>query len=1219
MPFYRRTVVPQRLCPRNPPQPLTELRDVSHLAALSLLRQLADLCGHSLALLEDLEGHLLALGRRTNSLAWRIVRLRRRLPCRLLGPEDDQDELGNSAREGCFALGPLHTSFTDPLSSFLASGRSPWRPPATFYNSLYPLCCFSEEYEEQYSEARLLGQTFRSADEAPEPTPSPRPQSARRLEFVLMPTKQQLSEDETTTQGVRAPEASLSLSTTADKQVAWNTPFPLPILEEKRWLQPCSTHSDIVPINISGQQFDKHASLRHSLFNTETAVNPKSTLRRRRTIIGFSNFSQQDQGLSNSPTGRLACSTSSDIKPSHSVPEGVHGRVAVGEEAHFPNLTSPVLRKPSSDPDEPLQVRGGTKPPGMESMGMVYSVSSSCNGPTESTFSALWKGDAFTYMTPSATSQSNQVNENGKNPSSGNSWVSLHTLPPLVPKEAAALFVTRDNPAGCSGSAGYSEHPTQQRQVSERPFKIGLLTGGTSRLDTGPGGASRFRERSLSVPTDSGTTDVNYDEEQKSNEACALPYASTSSEGSNSADNIASISSQQDAHHRRQRSRSISLKKAKKKPSPPMRSVSLVKDEPVLLPEGGSALSKDQRPRSLCLSLEHQGHHSSQGHPAVPTFKDPEDTQFSHHWYLTDWKSGDTYQSLSSSSTATGTTVIECTQVQGSSESLASPSISRATTPSQLSIEVEAREVPSPGRPTGLMSPSSGYSSQSETPTPTVSMSLTLGHLPPPSGSVRVRPVVPERKSSLPPTSPMEKISKSRLSFDLPLTSSTYLDLSGMSISIRSKTKVSRHHSDTNFGAKLVQKTSPNQPIMPMVTQSDLRSVRLRSVSKSEPEDDIESPDYAEESGEVFTLLERKMKPPIAEKPPLARRPPSLVHKPQSVPEEYPLTSPTLAMTPKSSIQYMRPFPPDIYTVVRKPKSSSFPEARSRGESTAPSALVFTPFASSSGAFCSENQQPPQGSTEDEGSKVRALPERISLQSQEQAEKKKSKIPPPVPKKPSVLYLPLTSPTAQMEAYVAEPRLPVSPIITLEEDAKCPPTGDHLQSPGTTRTTTTPQADDGREASPPGSIMEPSTEEKSVISDKTAEWIAEEDDDVFVASRTTEDLFTVIHRSKRKLLGWKEPGEAFAGGSRPSSHSPIRNTADSPISESAASAGSSGSISLDAGRNDDFKALLQKKGSKATPRSRPSAAELLKTTNPLARRIIAQFSKDYDTTDSPST
>lgn len=331
-------------------------------------------------------------------------------------------------------------------------------------------------------------------------------------------------------------------------------------------------------------------------------------------------------GHSNSPAGSVAHSTTSDIRPSHSAPEGVHGRVAVGQEAQFSNLTSPVLRNPSSDPEELLQARGGTNPPGMESMGMVYSVPSSCNGPTESTFSTSWKGDAFTYMTPSATSQSNQVNENGKNPSSGNSWVSMHTLPPLVPKEAATLFVTRDNPAGCSGSAGYSEHPTQRRQVLERPSKIGLLTGGTSRLETGPGGASRFRERSLSVPTDSGTTDVDYDEEQKASEACALPYASTSSEGSNSADNIASLSAQQEAQHRRQRSKSISLKKAKKKPSPPTRSVSLVKDEPVLLPECGSALPKDQRPRSLCLSLERQGHHSShldaQGHPAVPTFKD---------------------------------------------------------------------------------------------------------------------------------------------------------------------------------------------------------------------------------------------------------------------------------------------------------------------------------------------------------------------------------------------------------------------------------------------------------------------------------------------------------------------------------------------------------------------------------------------------------------------
>lgn len=406
---------------------------------------------------------------------------------------------------------------------------------------------------------------------------------------------------------------------------------------------------------------------------------------------------------------------------------------------------------------------------------------------------------------------------------------------------------------------------------------------------------------------------------------------------------------------------------------------------------------------------------------------------------------------------------------------------------------------------------------------------------------------------------------------------------------------------------------------MPMVTQSDLRSVRLRSVSKSEQEDDVESPDYAEEpGGEVLAPPERKIKPPIAEKPLLARRPPSLVPKPPSVPEEYLLTSPPLAMTSKSSLQHMRPLPQDIYTVVvRKPKSPSVPEGISPGEAMTPSSLVFTPFASSSSAFFTGTQQPPQGDLEDECPKGKALTERINLQNQEEAEKKKGKIPPPVPKKPSVLYLPFTSAPAQMDAYVVEPRLPLSPI-TLKEDAKCPSTYDHLQSPGARMMTSTLQADGERDASSLGNSLEPSTEEKSLISNKTAEWIAEEDDDVFVASRTTEDLFTVIHRSKRKLLGWKEPSEAFAI-SRPSSHSPIRSTADSPIGESATSAGSSGNANLDAGRNDDFKALLQKKGSKITPRSRPSAAELLKTTNPLARRIIAQFSKDYETTDNPST
>lgn len=72
MPFYKRSVVARG---GRPAVPLAELRDVCSLAALTLLRQLADLCGHSLALLGDIEGHVLELGRRTGQLHRRAARL----------------------------------------------------------------------------------------------------------------------------------------------------------------------------------------------------------------------------------------------------------------------------------------------------------------------------------------------------------------------------------------------------------------------------------------------------------------------------------------------------------------------------------------------------------------------------------------------------------------------------------------------------------------------------------------------------------------------------------------------------------------------------------------------------------------------------------------------------------------------------------------------------------------------------------------------------------------------------------------------------------------------------------------------------------------------------------------------------------------------------------------------------------------------------------------
>ncbi|NXJ82992.1 NHSL2 protein, partial [Trogon melanurus] len=824
-----------------------------------------------------------------------------------------------------------------------------------------------------------------------------------------------------------------------------------------------------------------------------------------------------------------------------------------------------------------------------------------CNGPQGVLFSLPWSARGYASPPSPTTGQ-------GKGPGCTSPGSSSPSSPATT---AASFFIAVEEHVGSNGLGSFSitapESPPASaggQRCDGREGKVNFLPGSPEEPSPSPARLEvervgcRFRERSLSVPTDSGSlcsVDIAYAETRRGSANYVLGYPSASSEGSTSTDNV-SLGLEQEGQRRR-RSKSISLKKAKKKPSPPTRSVSLIKEGQDAATGTSPALPVDQRPKSLCIPAEPQGHRLVHADPQGSTGRGPDGTTAPHQWHLTDWKAGDPYRSLSSSSTATGTTAIECAKTRGSSESLTSPSVSRATTPSQLSAEADLK-TSSPGRPTGLMSPSSGYSSQSETPTPTVPTSAILGHSPHP---VRVRPLVPERKSSLPPTSPMERSPKSKLSFDLPLTPSAHLDLSGLRISLKGKMKVSRHHSDSTFGAKLAQKTSPIAPIMPVVTQSDLRSVRLRSVSRSEPEDNTDSLEFAEEPARGPCLApERKVKPPVAEKPPLAKRPPSILPKPPALREEGPLS----ATSPPGAAAKGKGLPRDSFVVLR----------RSLGEPPVPAGA----------------RRLSQGSLEDDL--------RPEWSGAGEGERRKSKVPPPVPKKPSVLYLPLAPAPAQLATGLGDQLPTPSPIITLDVDPSCcnPDDDDDPQSPEALGTA---QASDssseqgeglpapevgftpGTRAPPPclngtihgrlfprptGSLAEASTEEKSFASGKTADSITEEDDDVFVTSRTTEDLFTVIHRSKRKVLGRKEPGDSF--GSRPNSHSPVK-TSGSPTGDSPAVAGSGGKSSS---RNEDFKALLQKKSSKTSPGTRPSAAELLKTTNPLARRVMMEFAPELD-------
>ncbi|NXX19009.1 NHSL1 protein, partial [Podargus strigoides] len=116
--------------------------------------------------------------------------------------------------------------------------------------------------------------------------------------------------------------------------------------------------------------------------------------------------------------------------------------------------------------------------------------------------------------------------------------------------------------------------------------------------------------------------------------------------------------------------------------------------------------------------------------------------------------------------------------------------------------------------------------------------------------------------------------------------------------------------------------------------------------------------------------------------------------------------------------------------------------------------------------------------------------------------------------------------------------------------------------------------------------------------------------------RTTEDLFAAIHRSKRKVLGRKDSEDDRTRNHSPSP--PVTPTGASPTLATLKQAGSiQRSVRKSSTSNDNFKALLLKKGSRCDTSSRMSAAEMLKNTDPRFHRTKTDASLDLS--DSPAS
>ncbi|XP_072552299.1 actin remodeling regulator NHS isoform X2 [Salminus brasiliensis] len=681
--------------------------------------------------------------------------------------------------------------------------------------------------------------------------------------------------------------------------------------------------------------------------------------------------------------------------------------------------------------------------------------------------------------------------------------------------------------------------------------------------------------------------------------------------------------------------RNLSLRKPKVKPSPPKRSSSLRKisshagpapetSQPKITVEQHLPMSSKEKKLHLGLSdpsdqpesqepVEAWGVLASSseipdceipvsfpGSTDTRSFKDEGAVQsdYADLWLLNDLKSNDPYRSLSNSSTATGTTVIECIKSQESSESQTSQSGSRATTPSLPSVENEFR-LPSPEKLVGLASPSSGYSSQSETPTSSVPSAFFPNPNPlSPTGGKR-KPKVPERKSSL--ASLQQRTSKSDL--ELPIIPPTHLDLSALHnvhkpsthrnhlhIFHQNKPKIvaSKAEAGASSAAASVEPTNSTSPLV--ITPMVLCSVQLRPVGK--PGEGNRDRPCTDASTRPKCPTVTLVPEPTSSKPHETRKPPPY----------RPLTSETSTqdncellntsasgnlvshLGARNRYDRLAPAPLRSMTAFRalSEQESRDDVAEDISENTADQKVPADQETSTSvGLFSSHSSL----GTED-GQQVgpEATEENTATGSDHHGIVKTSESLDKVPD--FVLQSSLES-------------LQMNPISDASYQAK-----ESLTSGVPTRSASLDDMEEGSTPDTEGYFSKESTPSDPVASPLLDE-LKPEGDSAFLSpskSLTTEDLFAVIHRSKRKVLGRKDSGDtttrsrlSASSASNPATSPSTPVTPTTPTSSQRTPGQIYRSAKKSSTSNEEFKLLLLKKGSRSDSSYRMSATEILKS------------------------
>ncbi|XP_048458646.1 Nance-Horan syndrome protein isoform X2 [Rhincodon typus] len=814
------------------------------------------------------------------------------------------------------------------------------------------------------------------------------------------------------------------------------------------------------------------------------------------------------------------------------------------------------------------------------------------------------------------------------------------------------------------------------------------------------GTCDSFVERPSSSKTDSGShfsvdtegyyTSMHFDCGLRTSRNYIFNYASAGSDGIQSTENTSELGELSQADHleltkQKHRGQSIALKKPKAKPAPPKRSSSLRKND-VCTSESDqknepktnniqekTVSSRDaQKSLQLDLSLAAERFKGSSMPPSktnspwdtqsgythenelsdpqltpldMPSFKDEGTVQsdYAGLWLLNDLKSNDPYRSLSNSSTATGTTVIECTKSPEGSESQTSQSESRATTPSLPSVENEFK-LSSPDKLASLASPSSGYSSQSGTPTSTLPTPLFPGPLSPNSG--KKKPKVPERRSSL-------QQSSTKKDLELPTIPPTHLDLSALQNLFKSKPFAHRnqlHISNQSKQREASEKTNSSPSISLGITPSVLQSVQLRSVSKikqsrqefQEDPDITEGPGYAEiiappNRTEPYTYnrslthkyTEISNAPQPLEKPSSTEANPSILHLESHI---------ALCLENKLNKECMSPLPLASIAAKSLTQLTVSDECPPSAELEADQVILTEGCQLVSNSYKWSNKKnsvkesSPHETEQNFYNSSKELQNEVFAQETGNKEEAGSVHSPCNRVTETQSAVALGSPTAEklerkldfdsagdieiVHRDLIQPELKGAPRLdkgTTEEKTKWVQDGciesaaDHsrtaealAESPSDGQSKD--HLDVGRGESYLSSPLDLETNE----------------DNVFISPnklRTTEDLFAVIHRSKRKLLGRKDSDDGPNVNKPKSSPSsspgtpPAVQKQPGPIYRSVRKSNTS---------HEEFKLLLLKKGSRSDSSYRLSATEILKSASPVSPKSPGDSSPEQakDSEDS---